>query len=122
MTRKPDPFTAWMHEQPVKTRLLFVCSSNLDRSPAAAELFAGSKKYEAKSCGILPHSETVISKEAIKWADKIYCMESVHRDFIVQNFKEARGKDIEILNIPSNLCRNDPKLIEILKEKLAEKV
>ena len=102
----------------MKTRLLFVCSSNLDRSPAAAGLFDESKEYEAKSCGILPHSETVISKEAIKWADKIYCMEKVHRDFIVQNFKEAKGKDIEILNIPSNLCRNDPKLMEMLRGEL----
>jgi len=102
----------------MKTHLLFVCSSNLDRSPAAESLFEGSKKYEAKSCGILPHAETVISKEAILWADKIFCMESVHKDFIMQNFDEAKGKKIEILNIPNNLCRNDPKLIALLKEKL----
>lgn len=102
----------------MKTHLLFVCSSNLDRSPAAESLFKGNKKYEAKSCGILPHSEKVISKEDILWADKIFCMESVHRDFITQNFDEAKDKDIEILNIPNNLCRNDPKLIILLKEKI----
>ena len=106
----------------MKTRLLFVCSSNLDRSPAAESLFEGSKKYEAKSCGILPHSETVISKDTIRWADKIYCMEHVHKVHITQNFPEALKKEIIVLNIPNNLCRNDSKLIALLREKLAEKV
>ena len=104
----------------MKTKLLFVCSSNLDRSPAAESLFEGSKRYEAKSCGIFPHAETAISKEAILWADKIYCMERAHRDFIMENFNEAEGKNIEVLNISNNLCRNDPKLIALLKERLRE--
>jgi len=100
--------------------LLFVCSSNLDRSPAAAGLFDGSKRYEAKSCGILPHAETVISKEAVLWADKIFCMEHCHKAYIMQNFPESLKKEMIVLNIPNNLARNDPKLMEMLKAKLRE--
>jgi predicted protein tyrosine phosphatase len=106
----------------MKTHLLFVCSSNLDRSPAAESLFEGSKEYEAKSCGILPHAEKLISKEAVLWADKIFCMEHSHKAYIMQKFPESLKKEMIVLNIPNNLCRNDPRLLEMLKEKLAEKV
>lgn len=102
------------------TKLLFVCSSNLDRSPLAESLFANTERYEAKSCGIFPHANTVISKEAILWADIIFCMQDVHRDFIVQNFPEesAKGKKITVLDISNTYCRYDPELLSIMKEKL----
>ena len=100
--------------------LLFICTSNLDRSPAAESLFENSKKYHVKSCGIMPHAERVISKEAVMWADEILCMEPAHAEFIMENFEEARGKKIIVLRIPNTLCRNDPRLMQELKIKLKD--
>lgn len=36
----------------MKTKLLFLCSANMDRSPAAEALFEGSTEFEAKSAGL----------------------------------------------------------------------
>ena len=101
-----------------KKNLLFVCRANLHRSPTAQGLFKNSKQYQAKSCGTHLLSETVISKQAIKWADIIFCMEDEQKDFILENFPEAKDKNIKILNIPDVYIRDNPKLIRILKEKL----
>ncbi len=101
-----------------KKKILFACSSNLDRSPAAVSLFKNSLVYEAKSCGILPHAETCVSEELIRWADTIFCMEEIHKAHLLRNFKEARMKEIRVLSVDSTFLRNDPKLKEVLKEKL----
>lgn len=37
-----------------KTRLLFICTGNRDRSPTAEDLFRYSKDYEAKSADTHP--------------------------------------------------------------------
>ena len=45
-----------------KTRLLFICTSNLDRSPLAEEICMRTGKYEVKSAGFQP----AIGKQKIK--------------------------------------------------------
>lgn len=105
----------------MKKHLLFVCSSNLDRSPAAVSLFKDSQKYEAKSCGILPHSRTLVSKEAISWANTIFCMEDIHKFHIIKHFPEAFDKELIVLNIPNDFMRNDEELLRVLREKLGER-
>jgi predicted protein tyrosine phosphatase len=107
-----------MEEKEMKKHLLFVCSSNLDRSPCAEALFKDSKDYEAKSCGILPHAERVISEEALVWADVVFCMEDVHKFHILKHFPEARGKEIVVLGVGSEFCREDPRLEGVLRQKL----
>ena len=102
-------------------KLLFVCNANLQRSPTAEDLFKNSKKHEARSCGIDPLAKTRISKEIVKWADIIICMEPWHKDFILTNFlKEVAGKDIRVLDILDVYFRGDPELVKILKKKLKE--
>lgn len=101
--------------------MLFVCSSNLDRSPCAESLFKDNVKYEAKSCGILPHAETVISKEAIKWANIIICMEDKHKFYLIEKFPLTLEKEIIVLNVSSRYLRNDPALLRILLNKLKQK-
>jgi len=48
----------------MKKHLLFVCSSAIDRSPAAAELFENSSKYEAKYAGINSWARIQLTKVA----------------------------------------------------------
>lgn len=101
-----------------KKHLLFVCISNLQRSPTAELLFKDSRKYEAKSAGISPLSELPLTFESINWADVIFVMEDEHKKYLEENFPEAKNKKIIILNIPDIYFRDDPELIKILKEKL----
>ncbi len=91
----------------MKKKLLFVCTANQQRSPTAEELFKNSNKYDAKSCGIHPLSEKFITREAINWADIIFCMDEIHKKFILENFPESKKKDIRVLNIPDVYYKND---------------
>jgi len=101
-----------------KIKLLFVCSSNLDRSPAAVEIFNNHEDCEAKSCGILPHSDIEISQKLIDWAEIIYCMEEEHKHFILSNF-HAFDKKIVVLDISNEYLRNDPRLKKLIEERIA---
>jgi len=107
----------------MKRKILFICSGGLDRSPAAEELVNGefSDKYEAKSCGLYPlFSSNVVTKQALKWADLIFVMEPIHKADILERFPLfVKDKpEIIVLNVENEDVRNDPKLREILKDKL----
>ena len=102
----------------MKTKLLFVCLLNLQRSPTAESLFKNHEKSEAKSCGIGVFAEKQISKRAVEWADIIFCMEDLHKDFILENFPESQNKKIIVFNIPDIYYRDDSELIKILRDKL----
>ena len=97
----------------MKTKLLFICSGAIDRSPCAASLIPGSK-----FAGVGPLTETSVTKELIDWADKIFVMEFDHKVELIKRFNEARSKDIEILDVPNDYLRFDPELEKILKDKL----
>ena len=102
-----------------KIKLLFVCTLNLQRSPTAESFFDNNKKYEAESVGIHESAFKKISKPSVRWADIIFCMENIHKKFILEKFpKESKGKKIIVLDIPDIYFRNDPELREILEEKL----
>jgi len=100
--------------------LLFICTSNMDRSPKAEELFKDNPNYEAKSCGLSPVEHgTKVSKELLDWANIIFCMEHEHKQFIIDNFDVDVNK-IVVLNIPNTYAFGDPKLEELLRIKLKE--
>lgn len=114
----------------MKKHLLFVCTSAMDRSPCAANLFKHSEEYEAKFAGVSPGSEVLLTKDAIQWADVIFTMEPVHQAFILTNFKEEfygiRGsikvdqkkRRVILLDIDNCWKRHDRELEEILVTKL----
>ena len=103
-----------------KTKFLFVCTLNLQRSPTAESLFENHEKFEAKSAGTDTFAVKPISKQVIEWANIIFCMENIHKNFIIENFPEAKNKEIINLNIPDIYYRGDSKLIKVLKDKLKE--
>ena len=105
----------------VKRRRLFVCSGGLDRSPTAAELFNDSDKYEAKFCGIHPIIASIpLTKQALEWADEIFCMEPEHKRFILEMFPLiiVKKSEIIILGIGNEYTRNDAELKKQLRIKL----
>ena len=102
-----------------KTRVLFVCSANLNRSPTAEKMLAGHPCYEARSCGILPESEKVCQAEDVKWADIVVCMEEWHREALRSSFPETASRRVAVLDIPDAYFRDDPHLVLLLDERLA---
>ena len=101
-------------------KFLFVCTENLQRSPTAESLFDNIKNHEAKSAGISISAEKRINNNDIKWAEVIFAMEPLHKQFLIKNFPESVYKEIIILNIPDIYFRDDQELITILKEKLKD--
>lgn len=108
----------------MKTKLLFICTANMDRSPTAAELFKNSREYEAKSAGFYPPLEGVkITKKLVSWADVLFVMEEIqegHRTALLRGFPEAYDKKVIVLDIHNDYYKNEPRLVELLKEKLKE--
>jgi predicted protein tyrosine phosphatase len=97
----------------MKTKLLFLCSVNIDRSPCAEELFEDSAEYEAKSTGLDPYSNSPLTEQAIEWADIIFVMDErneKHKSILIKRFPEAESKDIRILNINNDFKRYDEEL------------
>lgn len=101
-----------------KKHILFVCTANQQRSPAAEDLFKHNEKYSAKSAGINSLAKTQVTEELIKWSDIIICMEKIHKKFILKRSLSARDKEIIVLNIPDIYYREDPLLLSLLKKKL----
>jgi len=101
------------------TRVLFVCSGNVDRSPTAEALLKGRKGLEVRSAGTWEGARTVISKELIEWADMIFVMEEHHKQALARIDQKAAGKTI-VLNIEDRYLKDDPELARILKTKLSK--
>jgi len=102
----------------MKTKLLFLCSANIDRSPCAEFLFENNERYEAKSAGLFESTENPITNQAVEWADIIFVMDEKkenHKTILLKKFPYAENKDIRILNIPNDFCRYDKELERLLR-------
>lgn len=97
-----------------KKHFLFICTSSIDRSPCAEALFEDSEEIEARSAGFFPiDSSKKITIEKIRWASTIFVMDErkeFHKTQLLQRFPEAEEKEIVVLNISNEFCRNDEEL------------
>jgi predicted protein tyrosine phosphatase len=99
-------------------KLLFVCSQNKLRSLTAEKIFK-ELGYSVRSAGTENNSRIKISSGDIGWADLIFVMEAKHKERLKDKFKDSlTDKKVILLNIPDKYKYMDPKLIEILKEKV----
>ena len=101
---------------------LFVCWANMQRSPTAEKvarglLQANGVKTKTKSAGLSPLSEQPINKILVNEADLIFVMEEYMKTFITKQYGIEQGRIIN-LDIPDIYERNNPRLIQILTEKL----
>jgi len=104
------------------TRVLFVCSANLQRSVTGEELFAGCPDIETKSAGTNPAmGRTEVSQELIDWADVIFVMNEEmegHVSFLRENF-DLTDKKVHDLGIKDRYFINQPELKRLLIEKVS---
>jgi len=102
----------------IVTKILFVCSANIDRSPTAEKIYSGRCDLEVKSAGVSDYAMTPISLELIKWADIILCMEKKHKQKIKKSFSDiAKNKIIDFLDIPDIYEYMNINLIDEIREK-----
>lgn len=102
--------------------VLFVCSANVDRSKTAEDFFAEQfSKINFQSAGT---NEAICRQEGTNFidqtlldsADLLLVMEEKHRSWINSHLN-AKGKRIEVLNIPDRYRYYSMELIEILQQK-----
>jgi predicted protein tyrosine phosphatase len=98
-------------------RMLFVCGRNVDRSPTAEDMFKDIAGLEVKSAGVSYGATVPLTRELIKWADEIYCMEFVHQQAVLKMMPTA-WKKVESLEIPDIYYRDQPELKQLIAEKM----
>jgi len=104
-----------------KTKLLFVCTGNRDRSPTAEDLFRNSEQYEARSAGTSVFAVRRVTQELIDWADNIFVMselEDDHLTFLETHFN-LKGKAVYDLDIPDRYKRGSQELINLLASRIS---
>jgi protein-tyrosine phosphatase len=102
-------------------KLLFICTANVKRSVTAEVLFSVCPNIETKSAGTHASSNSVqVNQELVDWADIIFVVseEEGHISFLKENFNIDVKKIIN-LDIPDMYYTHDPKLKELLIEKVA---
>ena len=100
------------------TKILFVCTANVDRSPTAEKIYSKYEGFQVDSAGIAYYATTPINEKLIQWADVILCMEERHKKSIENGFSNILdNKIIDYLNIPDNYEYMDYTLQRIIKDK-----
>ena len=100
-------------------RLLFICSQNKWRSLTAERLFDEHPHYQARSAGTEPGARVRVTAGHLGWAEVVFVMERRHTDRLRKRFEaEMKGKPLIILRIPDAYQFQDPRLIELLRQKL----
>ena len=99
--------------------LLFVCTVNRMRSCTAETIYGTNPAYKVKSAGITPTAPNQVTAELLKWADRVFVMENIHRAFITEKFPGIDlGMKLIVLNIPDFYYYMEPDLIDLLKVKI----
>jgi predicted protein tyrosine phosphatase len=101
-----------------KTKVLFVCSGNIDRSPTAEGIFKARADLEVMSAGTSLLARRRVTKQLMDWADKIFVMEQKHADHL-EHLEPGAHTKIVVLGIPDEYHRNDPELIRLISERVA---
>lgn len=101
----------------MKTRMLFVCTANHDRSPTAEIMYQRHPGLEVKSTGILKPEKKV--REGLTWADVIVVMEDVHETYIREHFAQELGdKPVFVLGIEDRFRYMEDELTSLIEERM----
>jgi predicted protein tyrosine phosphatase len=101
----------------MKTKILFVCGQNVDRSPTAEEMYRDVEGFEVRSAGVSYGATIPVTRELVDWADRIFVMEEEHQRAILK-IAPSSWKKIEVLGIPDRFCRDEPELKQLINEKM----
>jgi predicted protein tyrosine phosphatase len=100
-------------EAPHPRHILFVCTTNMHRSPTAEFMLAENANYEVRSAGISILSKQQVTQELVEWADIIFVMDERtegQKSYLLKNFPMAEGLYLF----------GSQELVKILMERLEE--
>ena len=96
--------------------LLFVCSKNQWRSPAADAIYRNRSGLNVRSAGTSATARRRVNAGDIRWADHILVMEHEHKDHVKEKFRaELAHKKIHVLDIPDDFQFMDPDLVALIE-------
>jgi protein-tyrosine phosphatase len=101
-------------------RILFICTGNVDRSRTAEDLYRDDPRYEVRSAGTAPFAATPITRELLRWADRVFVMserEDRHRTLLKLRFPDVNASAVD-LDVEDRWKRGDPALVKRLLKKL----
>jgi predicted protein tyrosine phosphatase len=101
------------------TRALFICGKARARGPTAAQIASQWDGVRADSAGLDNGSDDTLSLEQLEWADILFVMEPRQKTRLSSKFGRAiRGKPVICLDVPDLYSFMEPKLVEILTDKI----
>ncbi|MBU2883672.1 hypothetical protein KO525_16685 [Psychrosphaera sp. B3R10] len=104
--------------------ILFLCTSNIQCSKTAEELFrAANSGHEYKSAGLSAKyvqkaNSTLCTEEMLQWADQIYVFEQQHIDRIKKHTGDVYLSKITNLKIPDDYQYFQRELVLLLLERV----
>jgi predicted protein tyrosine phosphatase len=107
-------------------KVLFVCSSNKQRSPTAEDHFSAQYPHmEFESAGTnqkfcQKEGTAPLTEDLMRWADMVIVMENHHRNLIRKHVKDKYDHKIKVLDIKDIYAYGQSDLIEILDEKVSK--
>jgi len=100
-----------------RTRVLFVCAANCNRSPAFEIFFKKRKelkdKFEFKSAGVYFGYPFQVNEDILNWADKVFVMDLEQMKFIDIRYHLHMNK-VEVIGVSDQYDVEDEKLQEII--------
>lgn len=84
----------------------------MDRSRTAEDLYKEDPRYEVRSAGTAPYATTPVTRELLRWADRIFVMserEDGHRTSLKLRFPDV-VRPIVDLDIKDRWYRGDAEL------------
>jgi predicted protein tyrosine phosphatase len=101
--------------------VLFVCTGNVARSPAAEvvfrELAGADRRHATRSVGTGWAAVRRLTTRELAWADVVAVMERTHVDHIKQ-FWPDQVRKVRILDVPDDYDPSEGELHAVLSEKL----
>jgi len=92
----------------------------VDRSQTAQDLYEGDPRYDVLSAGTAPFATTLVTRELLLWADRIFVMnerEDAHATLIRMRFP-GLNRPIVDLDVEDRWKRGHPELVGRLRKKL----
>ena len=101
--------------------VLFVCTENLVRSPAAEaifrELVGADRRHRARSAGTASYASRRVTTRELAWADVVAVMEPAHLTAINEHWPEHSGRAL-VLGVSDDYNPSEPELQAALAPKI----
>lgn len=102
-------------------RVLCVCSAGLLRSPTLAQYLNQEFGYNTRACGTSEEYALIpISEALVHWADQVVFVNKENYNE-VKDVPILKTVDVVVLDLPDMYERNDPELLEAIKEQYNER-